>query len=983
MVKPGDQVAHYRILSELGSGGMGVVYLAEDVTLNRRAALKFIRADLVRSSDADARLVREARAASALDHPNVATIYEVGEWQGRHFIAMAWYDGETLSARLARAELPLPEAIAVLTQIAEGLARAHAAGIVHRDLKPANVILTRDGVPKILDFGLAAFTSPDAATEARLTAAGTTMGTVAYMAPEQSRGDQLDARADIWAMGVMAYELVTGQLPFRGPHAAALLHAIHYDTPTDVKTLRPNVPEPLRAVVMKALEKHPADRPQTVEDFLGALRAAQAALAPPAPPQPGGVFAVLRRPIVAIPLAAVIVAAGVLATMAISRQRRAEWARNVALPEAARLVDADQIVAAFDLVTRAEAILPGDSAVSRLAAVVSRTPVITSEPSAATVSYKDYQEPGAPWRAIGVTPIKGISIPGAYLRWRFEKDGFDPVEIPRLMAQTGPGVPESRTIDVRLFATGAAPPGMVLMPAVTESFRLFIPGFEHLGTLGPMAEFWIDRHEVTNADFKKFVEAGGYRRPEYWQEPFIDKGQNVPWDRAVARFVDSTGRPGPATWIQAEYPPGEGHLPVTGVSWYEAAAYARFAGKSLPTIHHWARAAEPRAARWVVPFSNFAARGPAPGGVSHALHASGTFDMAGNVKEWTSTDSRDGRRYILGGGWDEPIYTFNDPDARAPFDRARTFGFRCVTYPDAAAATLLAPLPWLFRDYRRELPATDQVFDIYRRLYAYDRQPLNPRVLAVAESHDDWRRESIVVSAAYGGEEMKIFLFLPKRATPPFETVVFFPGSNAFRTRTIEQFPLVNIEFLVKSGRAVAFPEYKGTFDRQTDLQDSTANPSATYRDHVIAWIKDFSRAVDYVATRPDLSIDRLALFAISWGGRMGAIVPAIENRLKVQVLLVGGFSMQRPQPEVDQFNFAPRVTIPTLMLNGRYDFFFPVDTSQTPMFEAFRTPKDQKQHLLYDGGHGIPRVELIKETLNWLDRFQPVTPPAAPPSKR
>lgn len=306
-------------------------------------------------------------------------------------------------------------------------------------------------------------------------------------------------------------------------------------------------------------------------------------------------------------------------------------------------------------------------------------------------------------------------------------------------------------------------------------------------------------------------------------------------------------------------------------------------------------------------------------------------------------------------------------------DRERTFGFRCVTYPTSPPAPLLATLPWLTRDYSQEQPASDALFAVYRRLYAYDRQPLDPKPVPAGE-HDDWRREAVSISAAYGGERMRVFLFLPKRATPPFETVVFFPGSNAFRTPAIEDFPTVNIEFFLKSGRAVALPEYKGTFSRTTGLSDSTSNPSVTYRDHVVAWIKDFSRAVDYLETRQDLTVSRLAMLGISWGGRMGSIVPALDDRVKVQVLVAGGFSMQRPMPEVDQVNFASRVRIPTLMLNGRYDFFFPVDTSQVPMFEAFGTPKDQKRHLLYDGGHGIPRVELIKETLNWLDRFQPVT---------
>ena len=967
----GETVAHYRVLSELGSGGMGVVFLAEDLALHRRVALKFIRTDLLRTPDADARLVREAQSASALDHPNVATIYEVGEWQGRHFIAMAWYDGETLAERLSRGPMAAGEAAGILLQIADGLSRAHAAGIVHRDLKPGNVILTRDGVAKILDFGLAAYSAPDAPTEVRLTAAGSTMGTVAYMAPEQATGGHVDARADIWALGVIGYEMLSGQLPFRGPHAVATLHAIQYETPVDLKTRRADLPAALCDLVMKALRKEESDRPQSVAEWAAGLRAwQQAAHAAPAPRPVGA--SIFRRPIVAAALAVILLGAGTFAALTVVRQRRAQWARDVAVPEATRLIDAEKIIEAFDLVTRAEAAAPGDPVLAKLATVVARTPPIRSEPAGATVSYQDYQNPASAWRVVGVTPIAGVKVPAEFLRWRFEKPGFETVEIP-IALLSAVGVPEARAVDVVLTPQDKGPAGMVRVPEFRGSFRLLIPGFEHLSAFGPMPAFWIDRHEVSNGEFQRFVDAGGYRRPEYWQEPFVENGQPVAFARAMERFVDSTGRPGPATWIQAEPPAGEANLPVTGVSWYEAAAYARFAGKHLPTIHHWARAADPRTSRWVVPMGNFGGRGPVPVGTGHALHGSGAFDLAGNVKEWVSTDSKDGRRYLLGGGWDEPTWAFNDPDARAPFDRGRTFGFRCVLYPEAPPpAPLLAALPWQSRDYRREQPAPDALFAVYRRMYAYDRQPLDPKPAAIVE-HDDWRREDVSVTAAYGGERMRVFLFLPRRAAPPFETVVFFPGSNAFRTRAIDDFPTGNIEFLVKSGRAVAFPEYKGTFARESGLLDSTANESVTYRDHVIAWIKDFSRAVDYLATRQDLSLGRLALFGVSWGGRMGSIVPAIDDRLKVQVLVVGGFSLQRAMPEVDQVNFASRVTIPTLMLNGRYDFFFPVDISQTPMFEAFRTPKDQKDRKLFDGGHGIPRVEMIRETLTWLDRFQPV----------
>ena len=286
-------------------------------------------------------------------------------------------------------------------------------------------------------------------------------------------------------------------------------------------------------------------------------------------------------------------------------------------------------------------------------------------------------------------------------------------------------------------------------------------------------------------------------------------------------------------------------------------------------------------------------------------------------------------------------------------------------------------MAWSTRDYSKEKPASDAVFEIYRRMYSYDHTAVHAAVEASDDSEENWRREQVSVPTAYGSERMKILLYLPKKAVAPFRTVVYFPGSNTLRTRTLDQIPIQLFDFIVKSGRAVAFPVYKGTFDRPTDITDSTANPSATYRDYAIAWTKDFMRAVDFLETRPDLSLDHLAYVGLSWGGRFGSLIPALDERVKVAVLIVGGFPLQRPMPEVDHINFAPHVRIPVLMLNGRFDFFFPVDTSQRPMFELLGTPKSQKRHLLYDTGHGIPRLEMIKETLDWLDRYQPAAPAA------
>jgi tetratricopeptide (TPR) repeat protein len=267
----GRSVGRYRILSHVGSGGMGTVYRARDTRLDREVALKFLSPHLSASGDAEERLLAEARAAAALEHPNVCVVHEIGEADdGRPFIAMAFYQGETLKQRLARGPLPLAEAVAVATQIARGVGAAHARGIVHRDVKPGNVMLTPDGAVRLLDFGLAKV------ADASLTGSGATAGTVAYMSPEQARGDAVDRRTDLWSLGVVLYEMLAGTRPFRGGTERALLDAILHGEPEPVARLRPETPEPLQRVVARLLRKHLDERYGGVEPLLAELGAALA-----------------------------------------------------------------------------------------------------------------------------------------------------------------------------------------------------------------------------------------------------------------------------------------------------------------------------------------------------------------------------------------------------------------------------------------------------------------------------------------------------------------------------------------------------------------------------------------------------------------------------------------------------------------------------------------------------------------------------------
>jgi tetratricopeptide (TPR) repeat protein len=272
MVDPlvGRTIAQYEILARRGGGGMGVVYEARDTKLGRRVALKFLPPQWSHDEAAKQRFVREAQAASATDHPNICTIHDIAATDdGQLFIVMAFYAGETLKQRLAGGALPVHEALDVATQVADGLARAHAKGVVHRDIKPGNLILTEDGV-RIVDFGLATFVDA-----LQLTVPGTTLGTAAYMSPEQTRGEEADARADVWAAGVILYEMLAGHVPFRGAYAEAIAYAIRNDPPPSLRAVRPEVPEEVEQLVFRALHKDRAIRYQNGRELARALRQAR------------------------------------------------------------------------------------------------------------------------------------------------------------------------------------------------------------------------------------------------------------------------------------------------------------------------------------------------------------------------------------------------------------------------------------------------------------------------------------------------------------------------------------------------------------------------------------------------------------------------------------------------------------------------------------------------------------------------------------
>jgi eukaryotic-like serine/threonine-protein kinase len=949
----------YRLERELGRGGMATVYLAHDLKHDRPVALKILHPELAAVLGSE-RFQREIRFAARLQHPHILSVYDSGEAAGQLWFTMPYVEGGSLRDRLRqRGALALDDALRVAREAAEALGYAHEHGVVHRDVKPENILLTRDGNTLVADFGIARAVGAGAGEH--LTATGISLGTPAYMSPEQAAGaSDVDGRSDLYSLGCVLYEMLSGEPPFTGDTPQSVIAKRFIGPPPSLAKLRGQVPPAVEAAVTRVLAREPRDRFATAGEFAAALASPSAETMAIRSPRP-------RRPLVAAGTLALVVllTAGIAVAGWYPRRSRraatARWATDIGIPLLRVLVDSGVWDSAYIVARKVQAIEPADTALASLFTQITDSFTIRSDPAGARVHWMRYRaaptDSGLP---LGTTPLPTAPIPGRISRLRIEKPGYRPLEV-----SVWPAFPMRPTFALQPDGDTA----MAMVRVQGGPTEINLPGLEQLDSVA-LGDYLIGRYEVTNRQYKAFVDTGGYANRAWWREPFTGNGRTLAWSDAIARFTDKTGRPGPASWEGGTYPSGEADYPVTGVSWYEAAAYAAYAHAELPTIYHWSRAAFTWAGAAIVPLSNFGHGGLAPVGQYRGVGPYGTADMAGNAREWCLNQTGS-ERYILGGGWNDPTYAFNDAYAQDPMDRSATNGFRLAKYlsdPNLAAAG--RPIVRAFRDFSKERPVSDQVFAAYRRMYDYDRTKLNAVVDTARQETDDWIREKVYFDAAYNHERMAAYLYIPKHGKPPYESVVFFPGSDAIHESSSKDLSTWIFDFIIRSGRVVVHPIYKSTYERQDSLHSDYADESNFYKEHVIDWAKDMRRTIDYLATRPDIDSARVAYYGASWGGYLGGLMPAVEPRFKAVVLVVAGLEQQRGLPEVEPINFLPRITVPVLMLNGQYDHYFPVETAQRPMFRLLGTPPDRKRQVISEGGHFVPRAELVREILGWLDRY-------------
>jgi class 3 adenylate cyclase/pimeloyl-ACP methyl ester carboxylesterase len=603
---------------------------------------------------------------------------------------------------------------------------------------------------------------------------------------------------------------------------------------------------------------------------------------------------------------------------------------------------------------------------------------ITSDPPGANVFIKLYDSPEAEWQQIGITPLDSVELPVTALRWKLEKEGFASVEAAALTVQFGDLTAPSQLLVGQDFHRDLQPKS----PETAD--MIMIPG----GVMpsGDVPDFYIDRYEVTNRQYADFINQGGYSNSQYWSAIRNTMSHPERWKEVVTTFTDSTGNPGPSIWKNGTYPEGNEHYPVSGISWYEAAAYASFIGKELPTNDHWALAAGFKtmivAAYQLggnaifAPFSNFNKQHPVEVGSMQGITPFGAQDMGGNVREWCWNQTKLGR-IIRGGAWNDNPYMFKVPSQTDPLDRSAYNGFRCVFYQskDSIPKSVFGHMERIInrKDTPLPEPIDEEEFARYKDFYEYDDLDLAAVIESSKPNENGWTLETISLNTAYDNERFNVYLFLPENSEPPYQTVIYAGGGGVYSQTSSEDIEKYYefqafLRFYLKSGRAVLFPVVNGTFERRS-RSNRRQNPRLL-ADFIIRVIKDYRRSLDYLETRNDIDLNRIAFYGLSGGPSLGFVLGAIDSRVKLNIFYAGGLRAGSFRPEIQPAYFIRRVTVPTLMINGRFDSVWRIDYEIKNMYELLGTPDKDKRLVLFDSDHLAPIKDLIRETQSFLDEY-------------
>lgn len=653
------------------------------------------------------------------------------------------------------------------------------------------------------------------------------------------------------------------------------------------------------------------------------------------------------------------------------------WVNNFMLPQVQDFISKDDNVAAWLTSSRINSFAPFFSTISGEDENISALASIRTQQDGVSVSWKAYGQVDD-WRFLGKTPLKPTRLPRGILKFKLEKEGYETTYFsssnPSLKFYNSPFDPGWNLEPINLQPQGSVPNGMIyiqggnFVPALTGSG--VDPVFLH--------PFYIDKFEVTNKDYKEFLDAGGYSNSQYWVEmDFIKDGIALSFEEAKKMMVDSTGMTGPAGWEVGTYLQGTENYPVTGISWYEALAFARYKGNILPPMYHWAKAAFPPD-EIVSPISpkllkraNFSKEKIT--NVGQGEGAYGTFDMAGNAKEWV-WNIFGGRGLTLGGAFDEPTYLASQTAPEPRMNRSLKNGFRTVRLinprdlnPFGDPIETQAP-----RDLSYYKPMSEEVFNVYARSYQVSSSRPKHTEVYIDDSHPVWIKEKISLDVGYNNETMDVLIFKPKNSFGPSSPVIIHPGANYYTTPP--EIDDVNpgefsLDFLIKSGKTLVWPAWKGSLNRMPENRSSNEDTLRQFRSQFIAWVDDTDKTLDYLETRSDIDSNNIFYLGMSYGALFNTHTLLFEDRYKGAILYVGGAFPTYP-PLVDGINHLPRIKTPFLMLNGEQDYLVPKSAANF-FFQSTGTPSEDKKIIFYDSGHWpLPRNQMIKETLSFIDQY-------------
>ena len=657
----------------------------------------------------------------------------------------------------------------------------------------------------------------------------------------------------------------------------------------------------------------------------------------------------------------------------------------VLLTKLEALSDSARYAEAFDLAARAVA--AGEAVPDSIAGRFTDRLTIITEPAGASVRVLRFTPNAADttgaWRELGSTPLRGIPIArGDYLT-RIALDQYTMAE--RIASSAADRSLQRRDqitevqLSVALRPSDRVPSGMVPVPG--GLYRVASRDLQSLSAT--LADFFIDQVEVTNRAFAEFVDAGGYTRADLWRDMNEVAGKDAGALRQ--RFVDRTGMAAPRGWT-GQRPPAEllDH-PVTGVSWYEAAAYCRFRRARLPSLFEWEKAARDgtvaRGNGTAMPWGYIGARDPAAsranfsssgttavGSFPFGLSAYGALDMAGNAKEWLSNRSEAGRA-VTGGSWADPVYVFSEVGSIDPSSSSAVIGFRCARADGAEEPneTHQRPLRLAVATPKYQ-PVDDATFQLLRAHYDYDPRPLNAVVERRIET-PAWTLERITYDGPRD-DRVIAYLFLPRNGKPPFQTMVYVPSSAAFFASGLPLLAENELGPLIRGGRALFTVVMKGMIEREYPPGYEQPRPnSVAFRDAMVQNATELRLGLDYLATRDEIDMSALAYVGASWGAGSRLLFAAVDDRFRATVLIGAGIDerVHPTLPEASNINFAPRIRGPKLVLNGREDEEHPWHTRAQPLWDLLSEPKELK---LFEGvGHWPPAELRIPAIRDFLDR--------------